>query len=67
MERRIAEFRALNGPIMFGGRSLSDVDDWTLALPDNLGGNLVEDNDRYIHAPIPPPPEKFQTEMNAKA
>ena len=55
VEARIAEFRKLNGPVMFGGKLLKDVDDRTLALPDNLGGNLVEDGDRYIKAPTPPP------------
>jgi NADH dehydrogenase (ubiquinone) flavoprotein 1 len=48
VERRIAEFRQLNGPVMFGGKLLSQVDDRTLALPDNLGGNLVESGDRHV-------------------
>ncbi|CAG7851748.1 SubName: Full=Probable NADH2 dehydrogenase (Ubiquinone) flavoprotein 1 {ECO:0000313/EMBL:CCA67365.1} [Serendipita indica DSM 11827] len=55
VEARIAEFRKLNGPVMFGGKMLKDIDDRTLALPDNLGGNLVEDGDRYLKAPTPPP------------
>ena len=41
VERRIAEFREKNGPVLFGGRLLSQVDD-TLAIPDNMGGNLVD-------------------------
>ncbi|CAG8645939.1 17344_t:CDS:2, partial [Acaulospora colombiana] len=48
VERRIAEFRELNGPVMFGGKLLSQVDDRTLALPDNLGGNLVESGDKHV-------------------
>jgi hypothetical protein len=52
---------------MFGGRLLSEVDDRSLALPDNLGGNLVEDNDRFIPPPSVPPPEGFQAEANARA
>ena len=42
VERRIDEFRAQNGPVLFGGRLKSEVDP-TLAMPDNLGGNLVEE------------------------
>ena len=38
---------------MFGGKLLSDVKDATLALPDNLGGNLVEGGDRRFEAPNP--------------
>ena len=41
VEKRIEAFRATNGPVLFGGRLKSQVDD-TLAIPDNLGGNLVE-------------------------
>lgn len=67
MERRIAEFRQLNGPVMFGGRLLSEVDDRSLALPDNLGGNLVEEKDRFIPAPSVPAPEGFQTRATATA
>jgi NADH dehydrogenase (ubiquinone) flavoprotein 1 len=52
VERRITEFRKLNGPVMFGGKLLSGVEDKTLALPDNLGGNLVEPSDR-LEAPNP--------------
>jgi NADH dehydrogenase (ubiquinone) flavoprotein 1 len=53
VERRITEFRKLNGPVMFGGKLLSGVEDKTLALPDNLGGNLVEPSDRLVEAPNP--------------
>ena len=41
MEKRIDQFRAANGPVLFGGRLLSEVDK-NFALPDNLGGNLKE-------------------------
>ena len=41
VERRIDEFRAKNGPVLFGGRLLSQTDD-TLAIPDNMGGSLVD-------------------------
>ncbi|TFK22006.1 NADH-ubiquinone oxidoreductase 51 kDa subunit [Coprinopsis marcescibilis] len=41
VERRIDEFRALNGPVGFGGHLASAADD-TLALPDNLGLRLPE-------------------------
>jgi NADH dehydrogenase (ubiquinone) flavoprotein 1 len=41
VERRIAEFRAREGGVLFGGRLARDVDP-TLALPDNLGGQLPE-------------------------
>lgn len=54
VERRISEFRETNGPVMFGGRLLSQVDDFSLALPDNLGGNLIEPADKVIEAPTPP-------------
>lgn len=42
VEKRIASFRADNGPVLFGGRLLSSQTDPTLALPDNLGANLPE-------------------------
>lgn len=42
VEARIEKFRAENGPVLFGGRLKSQVDP-TLAIPDNLGGNLVEE------------------------
>ena len=45
VEKRIAEFRAANGPVLFGGRLKSQTDP-TLAIPDNLGANLPE---------VPPP------------
>lgn len=41
VEKRIDDFRAANGPVLFGGRLKSETDP-TLALPDNLGANLVE-------------------------
>jgi len=41
VEARINKFRAENGPVLFGGRLLSQVDP-THAFPDNLGGNLKE-------------------------
>ena len=41
VERRIAEFRAANGPVGFGGHLASAADD-ALALPDNLGLRLPE-------------------------
>jgi NADH dehydrogenase (ubiquinone) flavoprotein 1 len=41
VERRIAEFRAREGGVLFGGRLTRDVDP-TLAIPDNLGGQLPE-------------------------
>ncbi len=40
---RIDEFRAQNGPVLFGGRLKSELGDETLAVPDNLGGHLVEE------------------------
>jgi NADH dehydrogenase (ubiquinone) flavoprotein 1 len=45
VEARIDKFRAENGGVLFGGRLKSQVDP-TLATPDNLGGNLVEEGDR---------------------
>lgn len=41
VERRISEFRAVNGPVGFGGHLASAADD-TLALPDNLGLRLTD-------------------------
>lgn len=41
VEKRIAAFRAENGPVLFGGRLNSQTDP-TLAIPDNLGANLPE-------------------------
>lgn len=52
VERRIAEFRAKNGPVLFGGRLLSETDP-TLAIPDNMGGNLVDE-------PASPPQQQQQ-------
>jgi NADH dehydrogenase (ubiquinone) flavoprotein 1 len=42
VERRIDEFRAANGNVLFGGRMLDSQTDPTLALPDNLGQHLPE-------------------------
>ena len=41
VERRIAEFRAREGGVLFGGRLARDVDP-ALAIPDDLGGQLPE-------------------------
>jgi NADH dehydrogenase (ubiquinone) flavoprotein 1 len=41
VERRIAEFRAREGGVMFGGRLTRDVDP-SLAILDNLDGQLPE-------------------------
>ncbi|CAE6346841.1 unnamed protein product [Rhizoctonia solani] len=41
VERRIAEYRAANGPVLFGGKLKKDTD-FKYAVPDNLGANLVE-------------------------
>lgn len=41
VEKRIEAFRAANGSVLFGGRLKSQLDD-TLAVPDNMGGNLPE-------------------------
>lgn len=60
VEARIAEFRERKGPVMFGGRLLADVDDRTLAMPDNLGGNLVESGDQHVEPTMGPGPEKWQ-------
>ncbi len=50
VEKRIDDYRAKYGPVLFGGQLKSDVDP-TLAVPDNLGVNLVE----------PPPAAPSQT------
>lgn len=42
VERRIDEFRAAHGPVLFGGRMLDADTDPTLAIPDNLGQHLPE-------------------------
>ena len=42
VEKRIAQFREQNGPVLFGGKLKSETDA-TLAIPDNLGANLVGD------------------------
>lgn len=36
VEKRIAEFRSVNGPVLFGGHLLNEMNR-DLALPDNLG------------------------------
>ena len=41
VEERIAKFRAENGPVLFGGKLKSEVDK-RLAVPDDLGANLIE-------------------------
>jgi len=44
VEARIDAYRAKNGPVLFGGRLKSSVDqEADLAIPDNLGANLVEE------------------------
>ena len=42
VERRIDQFRATNGKVMFGGRMLDSQTDPTLALPDSMGQYLPE-------------------------
>lgn len=42
VERRIDEFRAANGKVLFGGRMLDSQTDPTLAFPDNMGQHLPE-------------------------
>ncbi len=41
VEKRIADFRAREGGVLFGGRLAREVDP-TLAIPDNLGEHLPE-------------------------
>ena len=48
VERRIDEFRASNGKVLFGGRMLDGQTDLTLAIPDSLGEHLPE-----VGAPVP--------------
>jgi NADH dehydrogenase (ubiquinone) flavoprotein 1 len=45
VERRITEFRAINGAVGFGGQLASAADD-NLALPDNLGLHLPDSTPR---------------------
>lgn len=45
VERRISEFRAVNGPVGFGGHLASAADDG-LAIPDNLGLRLPDPTPR---------------------
>jgi NADH dehydrogenase (ubiquinone) flavoprotein 1 len=45
VERRITEFRAINGTVGFGGHLASEVDD-NLAVPDNLALRLPESTPR---------------------
>lgn len=39
VEQRIAEYRAANGPVAFGGHLVREMSD-DLAVPDNLGARL---------------------------
>ena len=41
VEKRIADFRAREGAVLFGGQMRRDADP-EFALPDNLGGELPE-------------------------
>jgi NADH dehydrogenase (ubiquinone) flavoprotein 1 len=41
VEKRIEEFRAREGGVLFGGRLARDVDP-AFAIPDDLGGQLPE-------------------------
>lgn len=41
VEKRIADYRAKHGKVLFGGKLVSDVDH-THAMPDNLGAFLPE-------------------------
>lgn len=41
VEKRIEDFRAREGGVLFGGRLAREVEP-TLAIPDNLGGQLPE-------------------------
>ena len=41
VEKRISDYRAREGGVLFGGRLAREVDP-TLAVPDNLGGHLPE-------------------------
>ena len=45
VERRISEFRAINGSVGFGGHLASAADD-TLAIPDNMGLRLSDSTPR---------------------
>lgn len=45
VERRISEFRAINGSVGFGGHLAREVDD-SLAIPDNLGLQLPDSTPR---------------------
>ena len=45
VEARIDTFRAANGGVLFGGQLKSQVDP-TLAIPDNIGANVIEPGDR---------------------
>ena len=47
MEARLASFHAKNGPVLFGGKLMSETDG-RFAIPDNLGG----DAQRTIAAPL---------------
>ncbi|GLB40646.1 putative core subunit of the mitochondrial membrane respiratory chain NADH dehydrogenase (Complex I) that is believed to belong to the minimal assembly required for catalysis [Lyophyllum shimeji] len=41
VEDRIAQYRAANGPVAFGGRLVKEMND-DIAIPDNLGARLPE-------------------------
>jgi NADH dehydrogenase (ubiquinone) flavoprotein 1 len=47
VEERIAKFRAENGPVLYGGKLKSEVDK-RLAVPDDLGANLIEVGDAKV-------------------
>jgi NADH dehydrogenase (ubiquinone) flavoprotein 1 len=47
VEERIAKFRAENGPVLFGGKLKSEVDE-RFAVPDDLGANLIEVGDAKV-------------------
>ena len=42
VEKRIREFRAREGGVMFGGRMVKEIGEERLALPDNMGASLPE-------------------------
>ena len=41
VEKRIADYRAKHGTVLFGGKLASDLDP-SHAIPDNMGSNLRE-------------------------
>ena len=50
VERRIDEYRAKHGAVMFGGRLQSETES-DLAIPDNLGGHLEDPKPKPIANP----------------